>query len=144
MSKRTNPFDEMEEWFDRMSSQFEEITGSEAPPLPVPTAGDTVDLDLVERDDEYEATVDLPGFEPEDVDVTVTDQTLQIAAEHQETEEDTGENYLTRERHAESIRRSIRLPTAVEPDTVSARMQNGVLTLTLPKSTDSGTLIEIE
>ena len=144
MSKRANPFKEMEEWFDRMSSQFEEITGSEAPVVSVPSAGETVDVDLLERDDEYEVTVDLPGFEPDDVDVDVTEQMLQVAAEYEETEEDAEDNYLTRERRTESIRRSVRLPTAIDPNDASARMQNGVLTGTLPKASSGATSVEIE
>jgi HSP20 family protein len=144
MSKRANPFEEMEELFDRMSSQFEEITGSEAPVVSVPSAGETVDVDLLERDDEYEVTVDLPGFEPDDVDVDVTEQMLQVAAEYEETEEDAEDNYLTRERRAESIRRSVRLPTAIDPDGATARMQNGVLTVTLPKASGGGTSVEVQ
>lgn len=144
MSKRANPFEEMEEWFDRMSSQFEEITGSEAPVVPVPSTGNTVDVDILEREDEYEVTVDLPGFEPEDVEVDVTEQTLQVAAEYEETEEDTEDTYLTRERRTESIRRSVRLPRAIDLDGVSARMQNGVLTVTLAKASGGGTSVEIE
>ena len=106
-------------------------------------------IDLVERDDEFVVTVDLPGFEREEVDVQVTDHTLRIEAEHEEvTDEDRMEGegrFIRHERRHESTRRSIRLPDAVDTANVSARMKNGVLTITLPRlEAEEAKGIEIE
>jgi HSP20 family protein len=102
-------------------------------------------VDLVEHDDEFVATVDLPGFERDDVEIEVTDHTLRIEAEHEDAMEETEEQYLRRERHHESMRRSIRLPEEVDKEGVKARMKNGVLTITLPRlEVEEARTIEIE
>ena len=148
MTSRTNPFDELERLFERMSHQFEEAsqswgTGEALEPW---TGGlETMAVDLAEHDDEYVASVDLPGFERDDIEVSVTDNTLRVAAEHEEAAEEEGEHYLRRERSHRSQERSIRLPGEVDPDAVEATMKHGVLTVTLPKAeTEKAKRIEIE
>lgn len=134
MSTRSNPFEELERLFDRLSRQFEDADwwggGS---PITWPAATSSLAVDLVERDDAFVVTVDLPGFDRDEVDVDVTDHTLRIVAEHEEETEASEETYLRRERRQASQRRSVRLPAEVDPDAVEARMRNGVLTVTLPK-----------
>lgn len=137
MNRRTNPFEEMERFFDRLSRQFEEATESwesDGPFGQWTRGSEAMAVDLVENDDEFVVTVDLPGFEREDVDVSVTNRTLRIEADREESVEDESERYLRRERHHESMHRSVRLPHDVDTEAVSARMNNGVLTLTLPKT----------
>jgi HSP20 family protein len=102
-------------------------------------------IDLVDRDGEFVATVDLPGFERDDVDVRVTDHTLRIEAEHEEILEEEEDRFIRHERRHESTKRSIRLPEDVDKEGVEARMKNGVLTVTLPKiETEEARPIEIE
>lgn len=90
-------------------------------------------VDLVEHDDEFVVTADLPGFERDDVSVQVTDQTLQIEAKRERALDEEEEQFLRHERRHRSMRRSLRLPAEIQKDGVSARMKNGVLTITLPK-----------
>ena len=90
-------------------------------------------LDLVEHDDEFLVTVDLPGFERDDVSLQVTDHTLRIEAERESEVEEEEEQYLRHERRQQAMHRSIRLPDDIDKENVSARMKNGVLTVTLPK-----------
>jgi HSP20 family protein len=90
-------------------------------------------MDLVDHDDEFLVTVDLPGFARDDVEIEVTDHTLRIEAEHEEEIEEEKEHYLRHERRHESTQRSIRLPEEVDKEGVSARMKNGVLTISIPK-----------
>jgi HSP20 family protein len=102
-------------------------------------------IDLVDRDDEFVATVDLPGFERDDVDIQVTDHTLRIEAEHEEILDEEEERLIRHERRHESTERSIRLPEEVDKEGVNANMKNGVLTVTLPKlETEEARKIEIE
>lgn len=137
MNRRTNPFEEMERFFDRLSRQFEEATESweSGGPFGKWTRGtEAMAIDLVENDDEFVVTVDLPGFEREDVEVSVTNRVLRIEADREESVEDDSERYLRRERRHESVHRSVQLPGDVDGEAVNARMKNGVLTLTLPKT----------
>ena len=136
MSVGSNPFHELERLFERMSHQFEEASHIWEPGGPVgrwTSAFEEMRIDLVEHDDEFVVTVDLPGVEKDDVDIRVTDHTLRMGAEHEEAVEEAEEQYLRRERGHESMQRSIRLPDEVDAEGVTARMKNGVLTVTLPK-----------
>jgi HSP20 family protein len=138
MSTRSNPLEELEQFFERMSRRFEETSSDwyGDDPLGWRQSVEPMALDLVERDGEFVATVDLPGFERDDVDVRVTDHTLRIDAEREtrsEEEEEEAERYVRRERRRESAHRSLRLPAEVDAESVTARMENGVLVVTLPK-----------
>jgi HSP20 family protein len=148
MSIRTNPFEEMERFFDRLSRQFEEATESWESGGPFgqwSSEMESMAVDLAEHDGEFVVTVDLPGFERDDVEITVTDHTLRIGATHEESTEEEDERYLRRERRHESTSRSIRLPGEVDTEGVTARMKNGVLTVTLPKiEAEEARRIEIE
>lgn len=136
MSSRSNPFEELEHLFERMSRQFDDATRmweTESPFGQLSGEMKSMSIDLVESDDEFVVTADLPGFERDEVEIQVTDHTLRIEAEHEEVTEESEEEYLRRERRHESMRRSIRLPDEVDKEGVSARMKNGVLTVTLPR-----------
>jgi HSP20 family protein len=148
MSPRSNPFEELEQLFERMSRQFEDATrmwetgsssGRRGGEMESPS------IDLAEDDGQFVVTADLPGFERGDVGIRVTDHTLRIEAEREESAEEREERYLRRERRHESMRRSIRLPDEVDKDGVTARMKNGVLTVTLPRlETGEARTIDIE
>ncbi|MFC7097806.1 Hsp20/alpha crystallin family protein [Halobaculum marinum] len=135
------PFDEMNRAFDRMSRNFGRMDLSDFGRV---NWGDLdgmrrsgIDIDVAEYDDEIAVVADLPGFSNEQIDLTVRDGVLSIAAERtmESDEGDESGAYLRRERRAESLRRSITLPAEVMEDDASATYSNGVLTVTLPKVT---------
>jgi HSP20 family protein len=137
MRQRQNPFDDIERMFGLMSDRFEEASRTwNQGDLWQPGGMEDLALDLVERDEEYVVTVDLPGFEREDVDVSIADDTLTIAADRETELEEETENYVHRERSELSARRSVTLPGPVDPDAVDATLERGVLTVTLPRTVD--------
>lgn len=148
MSARNNPFEELERLFERMSRQFDDASRrweSEGPFGRWMSEFESMAIDLVEHDDEFLVTVDLPGFERDDVEIRITDHTLRIEAEHETAMEEEEEQYLRHERRHESTQRSIRLPDEVDKEGVKARMKNGVLTITLPKrEAEEAHTVEIE
>ncbi|WP_129117073.1 archaeal heat shock protein Hsp14 [Halegenticoccus tardaugens] len=147
MSSRRNPFREIERMFDRMSRQFEEMPwGFEGEAGGQALWGRSPSLDLAEHDEEYVVTVDLPGFERDDISVQLSGRTLQISADRSEGSEQREENYLQQERSQRSVSRSITIPDRVDEEGVSATYNNGVLTVTLPKSepSDRGRQIDVE
>lgn len=124
------PFEELERVFDRMSDEIDSISRSW-------TAGDggsaAMPLDLVDRDDAFVVTADMPGFEIGDVSIRVSDHTLHIEADREERLDTESERVLRHERSHQMVQRDIRLPAEVDKDGVEAKMHNGVLTITLPK-----------
>lgn len=129
MPMRNNPFEDIEQMFDRMGRRLEETR------MDVGGEIATAAVDVAEWDGEFIVTADLPGYEKEDIDLRITDQTLQIEAEHKaETEEPEEKRYLRRERARTSVSRSVRLPEEVDREGASASYENGVLTVTVPKA----------
>ena len=90
-------------------------------------------MDLVERDDRFVLTADLPGLAESDVVVEVEDRTLTISGERKAEHEDSGENYFRLERATGTFSRSLLLPDGVDPEQIKARFENGVLELSIPK-----------
>jgi HSP20 family protein len=91
-------------------------------------------LDVAEKDDAYVVKASLPGVNPEDVDITLTDNVLTIRGETKDDKDIKQENYHLRERRFGTFVRSVTLPNAVDADKIEALNENGVLTLTLPKA----------
>lgn len=149
MSRR-NPFDELEELFERMQENFENAARMWEPEefdagLPASATAGGMSVDLEDTGEELVLTGDLPGFETEDIDVRVMEGTLQVSAEHEEeTEEEAGE-YVRRERRQSSVSRSINLPTAIDEEEITATYNNGVLTVRMPKrdAESQGTQIDV-
>lgn len=90
--------------------------------------------DLSETDDAWELQVDLPGMSKDDVTVDYAGGVVTIAGERTDQREDSRRGYYLSERSYGAFQRSFRVPEGVEPDRIEARFDNGVLTVTLPKS----------
>jgi HSP20 family protein len=93
----------------------------------------TLPLDVSEAENDFVVQASLPGIKPEDVQTTVLGDTVTIRGESGVAEEN-GHNWLLRERRSGSFQRSVSMGTPIDADMASARFENGVLTLTLPKS----------
>jgi HSP20 family protein len=103
-----------------------------------PTAtGLAVAVDLEETDDDVVVTADLPGLQPDDVDISVTDGTLTMKGEFKSGEEGERGNVHFRERRYGSFQRAISLPAAVNAGKAEAEFEDGVLTVTLPKTEET-------
>ncbi|MCH7737837.1 MAG: Hsp20/alpha crystallin family protein [Chloroflexi bacterium] len=92
----------------------------------------SIPLDIVRDGDNVTVKASLPGFKPEDIDVTIESGVLTIKAESKAEEERQDGGYVVRERRAGSFHRSLRLSENVDTDKVEPRYENGVLTITLP------------
>ena len=91
-------------------------------------------LHVSETDQAFEVQADMPGVNKEDVKVAVEHQRVTIEGESKrESERREGENLLYTERSASKYVRSFQLPAEVDEANAQARMENGILTLTLPK-----------
>ncbi len=155
---RRDPFREIEELFERMGREFEELGGG----LEVPGSSN-VRVDVAEDDENVIVTADLPGYERDDIDVELREDTLTIAATHEDETVDDGPieidetdlevadddgsaddddeavlRYHRRERRRRAVSRRVSLPAPVDRDGAAATYNNGVLTVTLPKRSAGG------
>ena len=91
-------------------------------------------MSVSETEHEIRVAAELPGVREEDIDVSLDDDILTIRGEKKFERQDEKENFHFVERSFGTFQRSVRLPFPVDPDQVQARFDNGVLTVTLPKS----------
>ena len=100
--------------------------------LPLP---ESINLDIRETPEAFSVQADIPGVKKEDIQVTVENRLLQISVEaKKEKEEKKDEKVIMNERYFGYVSRTVTLPAEVDQNKVHARYENGVLSLTLPKS----------
>ena len=126
-----SPMAELERMRREMDRVAEEIAGGS---FREPTAGVFPLLNVTEGKDVYYVRAELPGIKAEDLDISVTGNTLSIAGERKIPVESEKAKYHRREREAGKFSRMISLPAQVDTAKVEARCSEGVLTMVLPKS----------
>lgn len=131
MLTRWDPFREMMAIRNTMDRMFDNaLTGSSSSYQPMTW---DLALDVSENEDEFIVKASLPGVDPEDLEITFTNNTLTIKGETRDEKEEEGERYHLRERRYGTFSRSITLPAGIDGDKIDARFENGILKLHLPK-----------
>ena len=119
---RYTPFETMERVFDQMfrdMSEWRENTWDDRFRF-----GYGLNTDLAEHDGEYVLTVDLPGFETDEIDLRYDDGMLHLSASHEVTDQASSRSRTVSER--------IAIPREIEPEGIEATYRNGVLEVHLP------------
>lgn len=91
-------------------------------------------VDVGEGEKQYTITVEVPGVNEKDIDLTVTDGTLMIRGEKRYEQEDHNKQYHRIERSYGSFQRMLSLPTDADDNTIDAKFRNGILTITIAKN----------
>lgn len=123
-----------ENWASEMNRLFDEFLGY-TPRLATWSAW-TPAADLYETSDDFVLEMELPGFDSENIEVTVERGILTVTGRRTaEAESGDGErmNYHVRERSFDRFSRSFSLPQSVSADNVDAEYRNGILRVNLPK-----------
>lgn len=126
-----DPFHQMERVFDRMRGMMEGATGW-------PSAG-SLALNVSEDEKNIVVEASVPGLADEDIDVRVEGDMLTISGERSQRVERGGEDrqwHMIEQRYGK-FQRSVRLPAEVKTDKAQADLENGILTITLPKTEPS-------
>lgn len=131
--QRWDPFREVISLRDAMNSLLAESFVRPGETRSVGAAA-TLPLDVGETDSEFVIRASLPGVKPEDVQIAVQGDTLTIRGESKAAEEKKGTHWHLRERRVSSFGRSLSLGTPIHADAAIAHFDDGVLTLTLPKT----------
>lgn len=90
-------------------------------------------LDVWETPTEVVYAFDLPGIREEQITIEVKDETLTISANREKTEETSENGFYRFERRYGTFARAVGLPQGVDQDNISARYENGVLEVRVPK-----------
>jgi len=101
------------------------------------TFGTTPAVDVVEKDNAYQLTAELPGMDENNIEVQFSDGVLTIKGEKREEKEEKQKDYYVSERRYGSFRRSFQVPEGVDSGKIEASFKNGVLTVTMPKSPEA-------
>lgn len=92
-----------------------------------------IPVDVYQTEDEVSIKATVPGLKADDIQISITGDTLSINGEIKSEHEEEGRDYFVRERRMGSFSRSMTLPVNVDADKATADFEDGVLTITLPK-----------
>ena len=124
---------------DWMNFPFEQDFWGKKNPLYGKHAKNMMKTDVRETDDAYEVDIDLPGFKKDEVTAELNDGYITISAakglDKDEKDKKTGK-YIRKERYAGSMSRSFYIGEGITQDEISAKYENGILQLKIPKKTD--------
>jgi len=91
--------------------------------------------DVIDEGDKLRLKMDVPGVKKNEIDLNVTENSIEISAKHKESSEEKKKNFLRRERSEVSYYRALPLPEKVNSSQVKAKLTDGVLDVVLPKTT---------
>lgn len=126
-----SPFEE----FNNMRRQFDRLANllAESPQRTI-GAGVFPQLNLTEDANKLYLRAELPGVKSDDLDIQATGKTISITGERKIHEENAAARYHRREREAGKFSRVLAMPTEIDADRIEAKLENGILTIMVPKS----------
>ena len=124
--KTWDPFWEADKMKGRTTRMFWEDGGAREPLS-----------DVTETEDEIKISIEIPGVKKEDIQLDITEDSVEVKAESKHEEKEIGENFRRLERRYSGFYRMIPLPVPVETDKAKAKYENGILEITLPKKAEA-------
>ncbi len=125
-----DPFEEIRKTQERLNLLFEDF-------MPMKKWGDgnvfIPSIDIKEEENKLLVTTDLPGINKEDIEINLKEDMLEISAKSGKKQETEEEGYIRKERAYTHFYRAVHLPTSVREEGSTAKIENGVLTITLQK-----------
>jgi HSP20 family protein len=129
---RWDPFDDLASLRESMDKLFDELFTRR--PRGQAEVAWAPAVEVFETDNDVMVRAELPGIDPKNVEITVTQDTLTLKGEAKADREDKARNYYRRELRYGSFLRSIQLPSDVKGDQATASYKNGILEIRVPKS----------
>lgn len=132
-SDDNNPIATLQRDMNRVFESFWNRVGD----LDWPWGSGEAKSDVVETKDHVEVSIELPGMEMKDIEVSVTDDMLTIKGEKKVERQEEKKGYYLSERSYGAIYRTIPLPPGVDGEKAKASFKNGVLTIRLPQTPEA-------
>jgi HSP20 family protein len=125
---------ELDRWFEGFSREMDDFLRAHSPFASEGSFGAAraPPIDIMETENEVIVTAELPGVEKDQVEIEIRDDRLHISGNSRSEMEEDDEGYWYRERGYSAFRRVIRLPEGLETEKASAKLNNGVLEVTIP------------
>ncbi len=144
-TKALTPFHEMERRFQEMEKRFEDFFRRPFSLMPswwtrlkMPEIEEiSPSVDILTEGDNVVVKAELPGMKKEDIDVSLTKDTVTISGEKKKEEKVEKKNYYSLERSYGSFKRSFSLPAEVQTEKASAKFKDGVLEIRMPKTEEA-------
>lgn len=125
MPRPFSPFGVLQQEIDRVFDNFTAWRGD--------GLAFTPSMEVTETDKAIEVSTELPGIDEKDVDISINNDVLTIRGEKKAEKEEKNQTYRLIERSYGSFERSLALPPGIDADAIKAKMDKGVLKVTLPK-----------
>jgi len=93
-------------------------------------------MDISELKTKFKLKVDLPGFDPKNINVGVEDDSIVLSGKQESENEQEEENFIRKERTSGSFYRKISFPSSADLDKVSCKSKHGTLVVSIPKKTE--------
>ena len=131
-STLTSSWFDIDRSIDNLRKEMEKAFTS-FPTFSIPKMPDA-SCDVIDEGKQLRVKMDVPGIKKKDVKLNVTDNSLEVSAEHKEESEEKKKNYLRKERSQVSYFRTLPISEKILSSKVKAKLSDGVLDITLPKS----------
>lgn len=131
----TSGWMDIDKSIDNLRKDMEKAFSS-FPSIQIPTIGKIpqTSCDVIDEGNQFRVKMDVPGVKKNEIKLEVTDNSLEVTAEHKEESEKKKKNYLRKERSHVSYYRTLPLSEKVVSGKVKAKLTDGVLDIILPKS----------
>ena len=129
---RTSSWFDLDRSFDNFRKEMEKAFSS-FPDISMPKMPHT-SCDVIDEGKQFRVKMDVPGIKKNEVKLNVTENSLEVSAEHKEESEEKKKNYLKKERSNISYFRTLPMSEKILASKVKAKLTDGVLDITLPKS----------
>ena len=130
--QRWDPFRDLRQMEDTMNRLWHGFGGS--PSYREGTEDWNILIDVIQEKDDIVVKASVPGVKPEGIDVAIEDNVLTLRAERKPEIEGEDAAYLIQKRPTGSFYRALRLPDTVDTNKIESHYENGVLTITMPKT----------
>jgi HSP20 family protein len=134
---RWDPFQELNLITNRMNRLFQDTYGQGSTEESLTTSAFVPPVDIYEDEHNITLKIEVPGIEQKDIDVRLENNTLTVRGERKFEKEEKEENFHRLERRYGSFYRAFTLPNTVDPDSVSAEYDNGLLKIKLAKKAEA-------
>ena len=129
---RTSSWFDIDSSIDNLRKEMERAFSS-FPDISMPKMPQS-SCDVIDEGKQFRVKMDVPGIKKKDIKLNVTENSVEISAEHKEESEEKKKNYLKKERSQVSYYRTLPLSDKVVASKVKAKLADGVLDITLPKT----------